>query len=869
VSDTLGHAPTAAIGNLRFTPGGVYAEYLLAGRPFIFLPKETQDQVADLHTDLLRALPSGSMLSKLTAPVSTRSTIRRMIYAHPDLHPDSAAPGEAMPAHTERWVRHCQRWAGALDQRPTRRPLYWLQLPLDYGPSGSTAAGGWRKRLASILGRDADSDSSLAHYRALAAAMAAGLPAGFFPKPVSVEQIWWHWNYTASRHTWTLPLPTQAYDPGARLDGSAFTAVWHDPSAAALRGRRWRAARAEAEVFVRAFRDPGEGIADSYQAFVGLEKYPDAGIRWPNATIFKVLDDLTTATTTLDWSIHFTFDTAEVAVATAHNVIVNIKDQARQRGRHADSDDELARKLISGRQLASALKAGSAERGVNAAVVVIAASASVQATDAAVSEVIRRYRSQKLELRRRRGSQVTLARALVAGSGSSAALHEIRNPSTATSFAKFVPLLSTSLGNNVGVPVGETITSPGVSEVVLNDLLGAPGRDNAANLVIGGSPGRGKSQLAKNLIRSWLELGAGVHVIDPTDAREHARALSTFDDDRKVVIDPKKPRFSLDGLRIFPFDEAAERTVDHLLPQLGFAPISPQAARLKALLAPESRDAHGIGSLTRLIAVLGDRRIGRAGVDDDLLIALEGLRAERLLAPMFDDSLPAPDLSAQLVIWNFGGLKLPSVTEEYQSHLHHQSTPSQRAAQALYGMAADLAQSLFFSRGTGSDVLVVEECAAWTHSPGGQRCANTVIRQGRKSSTALVGISQAPRRDFGVLEDEFIEQRICLGFKTSEIAEDTLRWCGRDVERHPGLLSDYVSNTSPAMVMNYGDDAIDGRHGKVIPGRHGEAWLLDEFGGWGKVRLFAAPTRELAELYDTNPARARRREHSAAQRVSR
>jgi hypothetical protein len=71
------------------------------------------------------------------------------------------------------------------------------------------------------------------------------------------------------------------------------------------------------------------------------------------------------------------------------------------------------------------------------------------------------------------------------------------------------------------------------------------------------------------------------------------------------------------------------------------------------------------------------------------------------------------------------------------------------------------------------------------------------------------------------------------------------------------------------MVMNYGDDAIDGRHGKVIPGRHGEAWLLDEFGGWGKVRLFAAPTRELAELYDTNPARARRREHSAAQRVSR
>jgi hypothetical protein len=59
--------------------------------------------------------------------------------------------------------------------------------------------------------------------------------------------------------------------------------------------------------------------------------------------------------------------------------------------------------------------------------------------------------------------------------------------------------------------------------------------------------------------------------------------------------------------------------------------------------------------------------------------------------------------------------------------------------------------------------------------------------------------------------------------------------------------------------MNYGDDSIDSRHGRVIPGREGEAWVLDEFGGWGKVRLFSAPTRELAELYDTNPYRKRMR----------
>ncbi|AGB26968.1 hypothetical protein Mycsm_06864 (plasmid) [Mycobacterium sp. JS623] len=851
--------PRAAVGNLRFTDTGVYADYLVSGLPFIFMAKDAQDRVADVHAELLRALPSGAMLSGLTTDVSTRNIARRMVFAHPDLHPAQIGSGAALPAHTRDWVAHCRTWESALRRRGSRRRIYWLSLPLDYGLSGATATGTWQRRLTSIVGADKDSAESLNRYRELAAGMVGALPPSLFAKPASAEQIWWHWNYTASRHVWRQPLPSTPYDPDARLPGSAFTPVWTDPSGAGARGRRWRAARSDAEVFLRTYRDPDDGIADSYQAFLGIESFPDTGVRWPQSTLFKMLDDLSTPSATVDWTIHVTFDSADVAVATAHNVILNIKDQARQIGRHAHSDDELVRKLASGKQLASALKRG-AERGVNAAVLVAAAAPDPQTVDTAITEVVRRYRRQGLDLRRRRGSQQTWWRAFNPGTETSAALQEIRNPTTTAAFAKFVPLLATGLGNNTGVPLGETITSPGLREVVLLDLLNAPARDNPGNLVIGGSPGRGKSQCAKNLILSWLRMGAGVHLIDPTEAREHEHALSMFDDGRKIVIDARRPRFTLDGLRIFGFAEAAERTVDHLLPQMGFSPVSPQAARLKGLLAPESRHANGIGATNGLITLLRDRtRPDRVSVDDDLLVALEGLRAERLLAPMFDDTAPPPDLSRQLVIWNFGGLKLPTVTEEYQAHLHHQSTPSARAAQALYGMAAELAQSMFFARDTTPDVFVVEECAAWTHSPGGQRCANTLIRQGRKAWTQFVGISQAPRHDFGVLEDHFIEQRICLGFKESAIAEDTLRWCNRDLARHPKLLADYVTNTSPAQIMAYGDDTIDHRHGRVIPGREGEAWMLDEFGGWGKIRLFSAPTPELAELYDTNPYRRRMR----------
>jgi hypothetical protein len=170
-----------------------------------------------------------------------------------------------------------------------------------------------------------------------------------------------------------------------------------------------------------------------------------------------------------------------------------------------------------------------------------------------------------------------------------------------------------------------------------------------------------------------------------------------------------------------------------------------------------------------------------------------------------------------------------------------------------------VAQSIFFGRPDQPDMLVVEECAAWTNSPGGQKCANTIIRQGRKAWTGFCGISQQPIKDFAVLEDEFIDQRLCLGFKRSDIAKATLQWCDRDLDRHPELLANYVNNTSPVQLVDHGDDAIDDRYGKVIPGREGEAWFLDEFGGFGKVALFAAPTAALAARFDTNPHRARQR----------
>jgi hypothetical protein len=833
-------APHLVVGNLRLTAAGVYADYLLSGVPFIFGSEEWQNTAAADHAELWRTLPSGTSLSGLTVAVPAREVARRMLHAHPALR-GAAASGDVAIG----WVRHCRMWEPTITAHAPRRRIYWLSIPLDAGQ---------RRMLDTVVGRDKDTAAALADYRERAAELIGALSPVFFPKPASAEQIWWHWNYTASRGVWHHPVPPQTYNPHAGLPGSAFTPVYFDTAAARLRGRRWRAARADTEVFVRAYRDASDGVPDSYQALIPLDSFPDTGIAWPRSTLFKVLDDLTAPDNTLDWTINTTFTPAESAVSMAQNVITNIRDQYRQRGRGADSDDELVRKLASGKELASELKRGAAERGVNPSIVIAAAAADPDTVDSAVTQVIRAYRRQNIGARRWRGSQPTLWRAFNPGTERAAALGDFRNPTTTERFAKFVPLLAGRLGNNTGVPLGMNLTSPGLRDVVLLDLLGAPDRENPANLVICGSPGRGKSHIGKLLIRAWLALGAGLHIFDPGEPREHQRALADVDD--LVVIDLADPGMCIDPLRIFAYGAAAEHAVDHLLPLLGYAAMSRQSARLRSHLAAETRDSNGIGSLGQLIGYLRGLRSGRDRADDDLLVGLEGLRTESHLRALFDESLPVADLSsAAAVVWNTAGLELPSVDEEYVAHLHDRTTPRQRAGAAIYGLAADLAQSIFFSRPQRPDVLVVEEAAPLTNSPGGRKCCNRVIRQGRKSQTGFVGISQHPIKDFAVLEDEFIDQRLCLAFRDSRLARATLQWCGRDLDRHPELLRNYVENTSPVRLVDHGEDGFDSRYGTVIPGREGEAWFLDEFGGFGKVGLFAAPTAALAAALDTNPRR--------------
>ena len=67
-----------------------------------------------------------------------------------------------MPAHPslDRALPDVGARAGPFSR--SRRRIHWLSLPLDYGPAGRTQTSTWRHALDAIIGRDKDTEASLA-----------------------------------------------------------------------------------------------------------------------------------------------------------------------------------------------------------------------------------------------------------------------------------------------------------------------------------------------------------------------------------------------------------------------------------------------------------------------------------------------------------------------------------------------------------------------------------------------------------------------------------------------------------------------------------------------------------------------------------
>ena len=814
VTDRWLSPPKAVIGNLRFTHGGVYAEFLLAGQPGGMQPYSQKKLIAEGHRPLVRQLPSGLILSGVLAPVDPRVVIRRMLAGY-DHHPA--------------WVHEVRDWEPYLRIEPFWERVFTLAVPVDSGMAGRSGTGRAAKAWGVVVGRDHDNDTSLDGYRELAVKIAAQIPERFAPQPLTPRQIRWlvrrHWTRGAA----DTPFPHGAGGP-ERLTAADFGAAQFDEGDQA--GRRWRWLPSFAPVL----RVQAEGAPSSYQALMAVAQLPRGGLAYPRAEYLLSIDDVGTDAT-VDWFQHVTIRPAEKALSRVDRAQRNLNDQAWQRAGRRASHTDLTERYDAAEEYNAELRSSRLERETEFTTVFAVGSGTREQTSHAVQQLHTEF-AETLDttLMAPRGAQRELWQLGHPGSEERAPRSQFGQPTTTEHWARFSPLLSCELGHRSGILLARNLATRRPAPVLV-DLEGAPYRRATPGMLFIGAPGGGKSLSAKRVVDATIRRGSQVSIIDPGSLAEWVPALAHHGD-RVAVLDPARGQVSMDGLRIFPREVAVEYLLDHLLPMMGVEPESVLAGQLRHLLRPDQRVAESLGGLLRhLNGLTGAQRAEYA----ELTANLNMWATVDYLRSMFDESLPIPPITDKdAVVWLTGDLELPTTSETDELHLYRRQSTRARAGLAIYGMIAALTR-VTYGRSGRFGWLVAEECRTYLASPPGRAETLRITTQGRKEHTGFIGISQRVE-DFDGIGKQFLPMRVMTPFKPTdrEYAREAFKKMGIDPGEYPEVLET-----------------------RTVAG-HGYAYFIDDEGRAGLVDLLPPAQQELVDAFDTTDLGARAHRNGAS-----
>jgi hypothetical protein len=839
--DTSLDPPQKVFGNLRFTHTGVYADYLAHGLPVTMRTLAVHERAARLTRNLGRNVPSGSQLFGLLAAEDQNRILSNIVGRHDD-------NGE--------WVKHCRTWEPVIadplqtgtNTGPQQR-LHWLTIPVDSGRLGRTVTGRAEKLGNWVIGRDPDSDTSVAGYSELAREIVCALPDEFHLTAATPAQILWHHRHNALRGVFAHPLPRAGVGPH-ELPANVFGRWGFDEGANTERLRhwlrRWWPTR-HSLVRIQEVDNDGDPVGPvSYQAMLAVDQYPKRGVRFPKAAYLRALDNVDT-TAIVDWVQHLNLRTPDQALAANRRNAKNIKDQQRQRAAKRDDADaeDLANKLDGTLDYSSELNANPTERELDGTTVIAIGASNIAVVEDAVKQIRQELDSAAIAFSRRRGSHRLLWKAFNPGSETTSPLDQFRNPTTAHRWSRFMPFTSEECGNSTGSPlaVNQNTNRP---RIILHDPEGAARRNHNTGLGVVGEPGSGKSNRAKLSAFELALRGAQIRVFDPGKHGEWQTAFGSFPGVQ--AIDPTRSDISLDPLVIFPYEEAAAKAGDHILPVIGVDPRSIMRAQFEIALRPDNRERNGIRRMRDLIEYL---RAQPNPHDNELLLRLESAAASHYTQALFDPRRePYSTADSQVTIWLTRNLALPDA-DDIRAAMNGglDLQPRQLAGMAMYGLLVDLEQQQLFDRRDHYGQLIFEECAELLAYPPGARAAHRVTTQGRKHATGIGLITQ----DFHHLArmgDKFITQKWLFRVTDETLAEQTLEWAGIDPGMYPDVVQSYVEDTSPANTALIGeDDEI----GYVEPHRRGEGFVVDEFRRHARAKFFGAPTAGLAADLDSTP----------------
>ncbi|ETA91835.1 hypothetical protein O982_24960 [Mycobacterium avium 10-5581] len=843
-ADSSLNPPERVEGNLVFTAGGVYAEFLIDGFSVNMRSLDVHRRAARLTRNLGRYLPSGSQVRGLLVAEDQNAILRAMVGPH---------------TTKSSWIRQCQHWvpiiASVNKWLPTQykgyrgpvRPRFWLTVPVDAGTAGRTPLGQGKRAWDWVAGRDKDSNTSIQHYANVARQICGSLPDEFNIRPASPAQIHWYRRHRAMLGVIHEPIPPTNTGP-ASLCADDFPAIAFDEGDNAE--RPWW--RPSFKAMVRVYYPDAPHHRSSYQTFLTVEHFPDTGLAFPRASYLNALLNVNTAAS-IEWTQHIYIRTPQDAQAKNFRYTKNIKDQMRQRGRRGAENDELPRKLARTRAYTSHLNGNPAERELDHTVVIAIGADSPQILEDAVKQVRQELDTVGIAVKRHRGAQLLLWKAFNTGSENACPLDEFRNPTSAHKWSLFLPLISGRVGNVRGsaLAIDQTSMRPAI---ILHDPEGTARRNKNTGLAVVGDPGGGKSNRTKLSAYELILRGGRVVVFEPDTIAEWKRALTPIKGVR--FIDPTTPQYLYDPLVIFPAHLAGRIAAAHILPWIGLSYDSLLAKRYRRLLRPENRTAHGITSHRALLDYL---RSQPGADDDELLLRLE--TAQEDFPGLFDDHLPPyrPE-DSPATVYLTGNLSLPNTEDLANADLYAKLSGTQRAGMAIYGLLIELEQRYMFDRLDVFDVMIFEECAELLAFPTTARVAHKFTRRGRKHASGIWFITQ-DFRDLARMGDEFVTQKWIFRVQDPELAYATLKWARIDPDMYPEFVSALSEDTSPGSTADedvfadrgeWGGDITEA--GAVDRARLGEGFLVDELGRPARVQFFGAPTEEQARAFDSTAA---------------
>jgi len=807
-------------------------------------------------------------------------------------------------------VTACRHMASVIAEQKPRTRLYWLAMPVDAGRAGHSPVGQAAKLRDWVIGRDHDSDDSVAAYQRLADDIITALPEEFAPVPASEDMIDWFWRHNAWRGVFNNPLPRRRTTIG-RLDGTQLpVAVFddgdqHQHAGRALPLRLGAAALAAAAVIAAAAGTPviataaaslaaATGLAwlagmrripswrpalrvsnpdhlcpDSYQAILPVVDMPTAGIIFPGSEFLQALDDLNTGAT-FDYAINLVTLSREMEFLRNDRAKGNIDDQFTQRRDVRSGDAEL---ITTARQLAEynrQLSANIDERPLQAAFLIAVGAPDHHTLDYSVKRLREELtQSGQIAIRHYRGAQTRLWAAFNPGTPNhKTAVDQFAQPTTTKKWSRFVPFTSSMVGNTTGILLGFNRNNASSSAVLL-DLPGTARRNRNPCLVCSGALGYGKSYAAKRITRAEIQRGAQAFIVDPGTEWQTALADVT----NKAVIDMAGNQYSCDPLRTFPTDIAGSYWLDYMVPMMSLDPRSTGVRRLRTILQPNTRHRLGITSTAALMTYIAglqaptgpDTRPAQvATLADDLapiLAALQSWATYDFTQAIFDATLPVPNLtSLDVTIWLTGSLDLPTAEDMSTPHLYERLSDRKRASVAIYGMLVRLARVTFFADQQRFGLIVIEEAAALLNSRAGADDAHLISRRARKHYTGLLIITQDPIRDLALMGDQFITQQLIMPFENDDLARQVAAKVGIRPDDYPDIEEFFLAQPSSQEMRDpTAFDDTDDPDPAAAAGRRtrqGYGFFVDEFRRKSPIWVASEPDTAIHHAYDTTPGRA-------------